>query len=588
MKVKETASIRTIVINRLFIWSSVIILVAISLASYFTFHFILDEVGKARLTLLRQINDTSTFYRRTMINSMDLVYSNVYDVLFTSDLGDGSLAETVTGNLLYMRGVMQNTTGNVYSIDIVMNDGSKYYTSEEDKKHIQTLLRSYWYINLFSGERDRSWNYNYVGADNSNLYLSYGRTIFDDSGKAAGVIIISTPNEILSETYRNVLDSSNVIYIMDENGVIISHSNINMIGVLKYDLNYFKNTIRFNTSGIKHSVQGYLLMTNYHDASSGWTVIEEKKLGSIFGGTYSTFFLYSILIIPVSLSIIVALGYLTLKKIVDPLQSVTKQIKEVTGDDLVTISINKHYKEIDVLVGAFNSMIVRITDLIEKRKKQDHEKRRLEFNYLQSQINPHFLHNTLVTIKSLIALGQQEKAETLLEKIMSILRIPLLHYRQFVMLKEEINLIRDYIAIMEYRLEKKIDVELDVPEEFLEIPVPRLILEPFVSNAIYHGFAEREEGDRIWISVEKINYDLYLRVRDNGEGMSQERLDMVVNGKVSDNILSHGIGLQNTRERIKLIYGEESELTITSAEGTGTSVTLILKDFEKLKQAFMK
>lgn len=204
---------------------------------------------------------------------------------------------------------------------------------------------------------------------------------------------------------------------------------------------------------------------------------------------------------------------------------------------------------------------------------------------LQSQINPHFLFNTLETLKwETIALtGAANEASEIIDHLSQMLRYSLADPSKSVTVDKEIDSLQHYVAIQKYRYEDQFDMVWDIPEEVRPLPIIKLLLQPIVENSIYHGIKESESFCRIKVKMKREGPILNISIIDNGRGMSRERL-REVRAILSDESESNRIGLANTNKRIRLAYAGADGLTIRSKEGFGTAVSMALPfaSFSKL------
>jgi two-component system LytT family sensor kinase len=202
------------------------------------------------------------------------------------------------------------------------------------------------------------------------------------------------------------------------------------------------------------------------------------------------------------------------------------------------------------------------------------EQRRLlvqaRLDALTAQINPHFLFNTLNSIASL-ARTDPEAARTVIFKLSSILRQLLKKHETFSTLREEMTFVDDYLSIEAIRFgQEKLRIVKEMDEETMPLMVPSMLLQPIIENAIRHGLSPRVEGGEIVLRSYRRNGRLVLEVRDNGVGISAEALERVAKKGAGQ----HGIGISNVRERLRVLYGSESEFRIESGEAGGTSIQM--------------
>ena len=219
-------------------------------------------------------------------------------------------------------------------------------------------------------------------------------------------------------------------------------------------------------------------------------------------------------------------------------------------------------------------MLERITKLIDDIQEQEKEKNRIEYDFLQAQIDPHFMHNTLLSIKSMIALEKSEDALKMMEAFVDILRIPMIMDKQFITLEEEIELTKKYITIMQYRTGREFKVVEEISPELRYTLIPRMILQPLVANSIFHGFSDETEEAVVIIRVFQTDKYIYIYIIDNGEGMTSERSENIFYEERVPGSQHNHISLKNVRSRVKILYGNESDINVDSEYGIGTAVSI--------------
>ena len=225
-------------------------------------------------------------------------------------------------------------------------------------------------------------------------------------------------------------------------------------------------------------------------------------------------------------------------------------------------------------------MLERINQYIEERMKIQEEKRNAEIHALQMQINPHYMYNTLASIKWLTWQGDVKKSTAVIDAFISLLRNTISNTDEFVTVEQEVANLKNYVLINQTRYGDAVGVEFYVVDKCKEYLVPKLILQPFVENAFFHAFPEGMEGEiSVFIKEEK----KYLRfdIEDNGVGMDAEQLYTLNNKKDKKSEHFTGIGINNVDDSIKLIYGMDYGINIVSEKDKGTTITILLPRKEK-------
>lgn len=211
--------------------------------------------------------------------------------------------------------------------------------------------------------------------------------------------------------------------------------------------------------------------------------------------------------------------------------------------------------------------------------------KQIEYSALQSQINPHFLYNTLEAIRSQALLNKQEEIALMTEKLARFFRYCISNREDVVTIRDEINNIRDYFFIQQYRFENRfsLDILYDESNDAFEKVIPKMTLQPIVENAIFHGLEQKKGKGNVTIRVLQTVEKIYIIISDNGIGMSEEQV-ICMNQKLQNlmektnetGVYKRGIALTNVNNRLKLYFGEEYGLRVCSIEGQGTDVEICI------------
>lgn len=254
------------------------------------------------------------------------------------------------------------------------------------------------------------------------------------------------------------------------------------------------------------------------------------------------------------------------------LYSATQKIAE--GDFDVQADVNSR-DEIAVLARGFNDMAGNMQNLIEKIKEDEGKMRRADLRILQEQINPHFLYNTLDTIVWLIEGKKADQAVNMVVALSELFRMSLSKGKEFITLREEERHIRSYLEIQEVRYRDILEYDIQFDQVLYEYRILKLTLQPLVENALYHGIKYKRAKGYIHINGEKKGDVIYLTVRDNGVGMDPEELEGLreeISRPCQDT--EKGFGLANVNERIRMYFGKEYGMQISSEKGKGTTVEI--------------
>ncbi|MGV7118267.1 sensor histidine kinase [Paenibacillus kyungheensis] len=308
------------------------------------------------------------------------------------------------------------------------------------------------------------------------------------------------------------------------------------------------------------------------DTGLGWKIVGVTYSDDLIANKSSiqhSILLYALLGLGISIIISLLLS-LHLTKPIKRLQQDMKQVE--LGNFHIQTSIEED-NEINQLGQSFNVMVNEIKHLMDETVQTSEQKRKTELLLLQAQINPHFLYNTL---DSIIWMAEQEKHEEVVDMtsaLAKMFRASITRDQELVSIRVEIEHIRHYLFIQKMRYREQLDYVFDIPSDILQYKTVKILLQPFIENAIYHGIRSKTTPGIIYISARQEQDDLLFEVRDNGLGMTAERLAQVNEGTAATNT-QHGIGIGNVNERIQLYFGATYGMSIHSVLGEGTVVTI--------------
>jgi two-component system sensor histidine kinase YesM len=268
------------------------------------------------------------------------------------------------------------------------------------------------------------------------------------------------------------------------------------------------------------------------------------------------------------------------RKITKPIELMMYQMKQVEAGNLDVRVESNVYNELDNLSEGFNQMVNQVKNLMEDIVAVEHNKNELELEVLHAQINPHFLYNTLNTIRWMAKIKGEDSIAEALVALVKLLRVSISFGNNMISLKMEIEYIENYILIQRLRFNQLFEVHYDIKEEHKSINIPKLILQPIVENSLIYGIDEaekREEPIIIHIFTRELQDHIEIVVEDNGSGIEKEVLDNIFKQEQNINRFSK-VGLNNVNQRLKMYLGEAYGLQIVSTVGVGTTVIISVPD----------
>lgn len=322
-----------------------------------------------------------------------------------------------------------------------------------------------------------------------------------------------------------------------------------------------------------------------HDLIQDYILFEVNRAEINYRETQRAFsqwaFTYTILLFGVVAFSVVA-AWVISESIYVPIKKLHNVTTTITQNDLQVLVTSKNANEVAELGLSFNIMIGKIQELLDSKVKEQENLKKAEFRTLQAQINPHFLYNTLDTIVWMAEAKKNDQVIEIVSALSSFFRISLSKGKDWITIEEEIERTRSYLTIQKIRYRDILDYTIEVDESVLGGTTLKLILQPLVENALYHGIKMKRGGGVIAVrACQKDEDTILFEVEDNGIGMTAYKLDNI-QAKLNDNSNTvslddeQGIGMENVNQRIRLYYGKEYGLSIDSKCNEGTTVSLVI------------
>lgn len=261
-------------------------------------------------------------------------------------------------------------------------------------------------------------------------------------------------------------------------------------------------------------------------------------------------------------------------RITDPIQQLCDKLRKVGKKDFELIPIKTDNIEMQTLDNGISDMISRINKLMERTKKNQDDLHRAELELLQAQINPHFLYNTLDSIIWLAETQRHQDVVKMVVNLSAFFRNSLNKGKDIITIEAEKTQVLSYLEIQKIRYGDILEYELDIPQSLYNYQLPKLVLQPLVENAIYHGVKTKRGKGKITVTGKEEDGRIILCVQDDGGGMDEEQLKNLQAGIYENR--HTGLGLINVHKRIRLYCGKEYGLSFKSEIGKGTTVIVCL------------
>ena len=408
------------------------------------------------------------------------------------------------------------------------------------------------------------------------ISLSRAVDVIDGDSPENGILLVDMKYSMIREILERINQSSDEVYyyLCNRDGEMIYHPRQAEIdrGLLTEESGQIKEyedgTYELPVNGQKGSVVvGSISYT-------GWRLVGVVP-DSVQTSKIQQFRYYIVVTTLIFFMMLLGVNRIVARKISNPIFKLNESVKAYETGKTKDIYIGG-FSEIRHLGYSVKKSYEQIEVLMEEIIRQQNEKRKSEMDALQSQINPHFLYNTLESITWMVEANKNEEAVFMISELAKLLRISLSKGRTVIRIADELQHSTSYMNIQKVRYKDRFETEFLIEEEIKEYCTIKLIIQPILENAIYYGVGNMDEDDggKITVKGKKDGNDIYISVIDNGMGMSEEIVENLLldNGKVPKH--GSGVGLINVHTRIQLMYGKEYGLKIYSEPDEGTEVVI--------------
>ena len=566
----------------IFIYFTVTALVAIlsiGLSMYDRFSDQLTEASQNEdQILMNQVNRSVDTYLRNIMRLSDALY---YGVVKNTDISEEGIFDRM--KLLY-----DSNDGTVENIALFSGDGE--LLSVAPAARLRSTVRT-WEESWFKEPLEKMENLHfsmphvqYIFDDAKSQYkwvISVSRAVEVTKGVSVsqGVLLIDIRYSSLEQLLENVtLGNGGYVYLISNDGQIIYHPKAQLIdsGRVQEDHQKAAGYRDGTDEEVFQWEKRYVTVKSV--GYTGWKLVGVTPTRSVsFSGVKTRLFiLFVVLLI---LFLLLVINFYISSKITDPIHELEGSVRKLEDGKLdVPVYIGGSY-EIQHLGRSIANMASQIQVLMQDIVEEHEAKRKREFDTLQSQINPHFLYNTLDIIVWMVENEKKSEAVKVVTALARFFRISLSKGKSIIPVRDELEHVRNYLTIQQMRFKNKFTYQISAREEVLELASLKLMLQPLVENAIYHGMEFMDGDGEILIQAEicESSGHLCFLIQDNGLGMTGEQVE----GLFADQ--SHvpskrgsGIGVRNVNERIKLYFGEDYGLRIWSEPDEGTKIFIDL------------
>ena len=565
--------------SSIFMYFTVTAIIAIALISLIIFQRFTNSLNATIIEensgIVGQLGESVDSYLRNAMKVSDSIY---YNVIKNTDISNDDIKKGM--NLIYV-----NNDNMIDDIALISGKGEliESMPALRLKDNINVLEKDFFkksmaeseYIN-FSMPHIRD-----LFDRNENSYswvISLSRAVeVTDEGKATQALLLINLNyRYFEEIFSNVnLGNGGYVYLTNDRGDIIWHPKQNEIysGRFNED-NKYAATLK---DGITvENLRGKNITLNVRTIGyTGWKLVGVTPSAALgIDGIKFRFFV--LFVADLFLFLLAMINAFISDKISNPIKRLDGSVREIESGNLDVEILPSGSYEVEHLGKSIKNMLGRIKVLMSDLVAEHNAKRKSEFDTLQSQINPHFLYNTLDIIVWMIENENSDKAVNIVTALAKFFRISLSKGKNIITVKDEVEHVRNYLMIQNMRFKNRFEYSIDVDEKVLSYSSLKLMLQPLVENAIYHGMEFMDGDGEIDVKVFKEDNSLYFTITDNGLGMSEDMVETLLSKDFVPSKKGSGIGVKNVNERIKLYFGSEYGLKVESEPDEGTKITIHL------------
>ncbi len=548
----------------------------------------------------QKVNEASVQTLYSIKTNVDLFFDNVsnYSKMILSDndlqtiLRKGNIYSDLNTQSrvgAYIHRMIQ-TFPSISSVYIFDNSDNYYVVNEQLSIPfaLKSVKKAKWYKEVVDKKGAYVLSLNGDGAfeiDKNCNYISIIRLIRDiDNTRNLGVLVINIPDTAFKECYANIMDNYNntSITFWDKNRQSIIRFNWIEEGKQPVEPIIDETEIKSLLNKFDGTDHGYMtkkinnteyLISFVLEERHNWTITSAIPFAEVSDESEKMGFVGFITIL--LNSIILFMGTIVISRwITVPIHKLLKSMNAVKRGEFREVNINEGNNEIGQLRDGYNMMIREIQDLIKSVIAEQKTIRKAELNVLQAQIKPHFLYNTLDSINSLALSGKINEVCDLVDALGGYYRHSVSKGREVITLGEELDIVKNYLKIQKVRYEDMFEVNYNIEESCLDTKILKLVLQPLVENALYHGIRAKGVPGSLNINIMKEAQQVCICIEDDGVGMSDYEIQKILDSKVGS--AESSFGLRGTIERLKIYCNNEDTFQLYSEIGKGTKIIILL------------
>lgn len=538
----------------------------------------LSEANTKQLQLISQKTDAMITSAETIAR---LLYQDesILGTILSSDLTGQNISSVNAGiDLLYTKYYSAfQQFGLSFDIVCLGENGFRYSSCGYTEKDFERLSSFSWYRKQRAYGNASYSVTNFVPSPKSggNTYCyAIVRNVYQVSGDFAGAIIVFVDENTLSSIYSDSIRPDSTIHLLNEYSTVVSSNDKSKIGITPKstpDYLFVRSSNPYDIYTNNYGVKCFCV--KYTSTVTGWTIFEQIPLDSIMQPVRKIIYLIIAIVIGFYLLVLFVFSIIT-RSISRPIHAICEEMEHSISRNFAHLKIKTQLAEIKRIGDSYNHLCDAINVLIKDVQSAEKQANDAKFNFLKAQINPHFLYNTLFSIKCMVEMGNQKHASKMLTLLIALLQNSVSSNRSMNTLLEETAILRKYVQLQNLRYDNRIQFHTNLPEECMQLTVPRFLIQPLIENVFLHAVPLGNDRIELFIEFQPDGGKLLVHVCDTGIGFTQPELEDIL-AQPSASASSH-IGLSNIQNRVQLLYGPEYGLSASCDSHFHTIVTLTL------------
>ena len=550
-----------------------------------------EKIDELMVSNLTQIAERVNLNMEVYTNLLYQIYKDDQVTECVSELNDMQESHKAVAYNQIVKRLKQyrNSDAGIRCLSIVCPDGTAVIYDFETDSSLNTIWHNYSDMRQIPPYRESldapgmvlTDTMNFQGGENDGHFFHISKRMFDFNDLEKGsiaTVIMSVDQKILSSICGNgTKEDPSINFILNKEQRVVSYPDEDFTGnAINPQLN-IKEFV--NVSGYLRNKN--VALNQYEDADTGWifyNAYDRDYMLKDLTKTQGTQLGITVLLLVFALALI----FYTVRNMDASVKSVVSGMQEVKNGKLDVVVPVQSFDEIGTIADNFNEMTVKVRELIREVTEAEENRKNAEIRALEAQINPHFLYNTLDSINWMAIEKEEYEISKMIRNLGVILRYSVNKSNQIVTIRELADWLEKYISLQQMRFNDAFSYRLNIEEETYTEKVYKLLLQPFVENAIIHGFKEMESGGLLQIDIMAAEHGqgIIIIIEDNGAGMPQEMLKCFNNKEEAIKDEGKSIGLHNAFSRMNMYYGEKASWNVSRIEGMGTVITLRLPSLQ--------